>query len=263
VSTFTSAAIANIPYQYAGATLYLNASAPIGPFGSLENFTTTAAQQSSTFTLTASTSNQFLLAFKSDFAVPPFIPNGIWDLNLFNETTDPSSNVQLWINVVTSNGGSNIIGTTSSVVYRASNTIQQAKISFEIPFTNVTTGTSLYLYIYANNAAGVSRNATLYFEGERYSHMHTTFGTLVPENVIPSTVEGLGTAGYISTLSLRSTVAGLGQTYLSTPPLTFSTVSSIISTGIFQTLSTQAFFYSSVNGISFGARIAQYQTFTF
>lgn len=282
VSTFTSAAIANIPYQYAGATLYLNYTVPQGQFGSLENFTTSVAQQTSTFTLTGNTSNQYLMAFKSDFGVPSFIPTGIWDLNLFNQTSDTNTNVRIWVNLVASNGtGSNIVATTSTNVWYSSNILGQAKISFEVPFTSLASGTSIYLYLYGNNAGAPSKTLTLYFEDGDYSHLHTTFGTLIPENVITSTVTGLGTLGYISSLSLRSTVQGLGsagyvstfslmstvqglgQFYLSTPPLIFSTVSTIVSTGIFQTLSTQAFFYSSVNGIAFGARIAQYQTFTF
>ncbi len=362
VSTFTSAAIANIPYQYSGETVYLNYSVPSGPYGTLQNFTTTAGLQQSTFTLTATTSNQYLMAFKSDFAVPTVIPGGIWDLNLFNQTNDANGNVSMWYNIVTSNAGtSNILGTTSSVTLRSSNVEQQGKMSAEIPFSTVTVGTSIYIFIYANSAASASRTLTLYFEDGSYSHLHTTFGSLLSESVLTSTVQGLGTLGYISSLSLRSTVqglgssgyvssfslastvqglgsalyissaslqsslqstvqglgsvlyvssaslqstvaglgtslyvstaslqsslqstvqglgsvnyvssfslqstvVGLGQLYMSTPPLIFSTISSIISTGLFQTLSTQAFFYSSVNGIAYGARIAQYQTFTF
>ena len=340
VSTFTSAAIANIPYQYSGETVYLNYSVPSGPFGTLQNYTTTGPLQQSTFTLSATTSNQYLMAFKSDFAVPTVIPGGIWDLNLFNQTNDGNGNVSLWYNIVTSNAvTSNILGTTSSVTVRSSNVEQQSKMSAEIPFSTVTLGTSIYIFIYANSAASASRTLTLYFEDGSYSHLHTTFGSLISENVLTSTVQGLGTAGYISSLSLRSTVqglgsvnyvstaslvstvtglgsllyvstatlqstvqglgsalyvstatlqsslqstvqglgtslyisslslqstvTGLGQLYMSTPPLFFSTVSSLTTTGLFQTLSTQAFFYSSVNGIAYGARIAQYQTFTF
>lgn len=289
ISSFLSTAIANIPFQYAGTTLYFNqTNATGGAFAPLQTFETEGQDTTSSFTLTAATSNQYLMGFQTDFNLPNFLPDGPWEINLYNQTNDSGSNVTFYAELWLSNAGSsNLIATSSDSPAYSGLNLSNSKLIDLVPLCNLPDAGKILTLFYGNNAAGTSKSLTFFFENAHYSFIYTTFGTIFPSETINSTITGLGSIGYVSTLSLFSTVTGLGslgfvsssqlasttqglgQLYLSTPPLQLSVVSlftssiTVFSTGVFQTLSTQAFFLSSVNGTAYGASFPQSQTITF
>ena len=72
--------------------------------------------------------------------------------------------------------------------------------------------------------------------------------------ILPSTVAGLGQA-YVSTSGLTSTVAGLGQIYISTPTTSTVNLSAgriVVSSLLANNVSTLGLFVSSINGLPFG-----------
>ena len=202
--------VVTTPGNTTGTVLYLNYSVTATPYKALEYVTTTASATNLLTNLAGNTSNIAVAEFQTDFSLPSFIPAGIWDLNLFAYTSDPLK-VYVYASLYTRNGG----GTETLVVRSVDEPIltliqDQYVVSLTVPYTPIPANTTLVLKLFANNAHANSETLNTLYEGQSYTHMHTTFGTIIPADVFASTVAGLGTAGYISSSQLFSTVAGIG-----------------------------------------------------
>jgi hypothetical protein len=202
--------VVTTPGNTTGTVLYLNYSVTATPYKALEYVTTTAAATNLSTTVPGNTSNVPVAQFQTDFSLPSFIPAGIWDLNLFAYASD-ITHVFLYASLYSRNGGG-----TETLIVRSVNepiitTVQdQYVITLTVPYTPILANTSLVLKVFANNTRNQTDTLNTLYEGATYTHMHTTFGTIIPADVFASTVAGLGTAGYISSSQLFSTVAGIG-----------------------------------------------------
>jgi hypothetical protein len=185
-----------------GEVLYLNYSKSLtSPYKALELLPTTSSiLQSSLFTVLRTTSNQSVIQFKTDFTLPSFIPTGIWDLNLFAKSSRAQTYLYASLHLLYSDNTEQFLTTSAvnPVLVTPANSISQINFPFVVPYTNISSA-SLVLRIYANTPDNQDDNLTTYYENGEYSHLHTTFGTIIPEVILTSTVIGLGTAGYIST----------------------------------------------------------------
>lgn len=83
----------------------------------------------------------------------------------------------------------------------------------------------------------------------------TNIAAMIDTTELTSTVVGLGTAGFASTLGVTSTVAGLGQTYVSIASLRASISTINVSAATVQAgqLSSLQLFVSSINGQTYGS----------
>jgi hypothetical protein len=94
-------------------------------------------------------------------------------------------------------------------------------------------------------------SSQLYRQSNAILDLQQIVGTLEISSVGPlmeSTVIGLGTAGFVSSTQLFSTVNGLGQRYVSTPSLQ-STVAGLGTAGYISSLSFQSSLFSTVGGL--------------
>ena len=202
--------VVTTPGNTTGTVLYLNYSVTASPYKALEYVTTTSATTNLSTTVTGNTSNVPVAEFQTDFSLPSFIPAGIWDLNLFAYASD-ITHVFLYASLYRRNGGGTETLIVRSVNEPITTTVQdQYVISLTVPYTPILANTTLVLKLFANNTRNQTDTLNTFYEGASYTHMHTTFGTIIPADVFASTVTGLGTAGYISSTQLFSTVAGIG-----------------------------------------------------
>lgn len=209
---FISSSIGNSGTNTFGAVFYLNYSASVPPYSGLQTTTIAASQVILSNTVTAN-SDSFVAGFQTDYTLSPFIPPGIWDLNLFADSD--IGNTYTYISLYTRLSGVETLITTTSVyptdMYGPTGVASQYSITFPVPYTPTPPGTTIILKLYASNAGGTTANFRTYFEGTAYSHIHTTFGAVVPADSLTSTVAGLGNSSYISSPQLISTVLGLGR----------------------------------------------------
>ena len=209
---YVSSSIGNSGTNTYGAVFYLNYSASAPPYNGLQTTTTTATQQIVSNVVT-SNSSQFIAAFQTDYTLSPFIPDGIWDLNIFADTD--KSNTFYYIDLYTRLSGVETLITTTSVypldLYGPTGAATQYDIAFPVPYVLTPPGMTIVLKLYASNAGSTTANFRSYFEGTAYSHIHTTFGAVVPADSLTSTVAGLGNASFISSPQLISSVLGLGR----------------------------------------------------
>lgn len=94
-------------------------------------------------------------------------------------------------------------------------------------------------------------SSQLYTQSNAIANLEVIVGSLSPSSIGPlleSTTIGLGTIGYVSSSQLFSTVNGLGNTYVSTPSL-FSTVTGLGSIGYISSLSLQSTLQSTTAGL--------------
>ena len=190
----------NTPVNAAATVFYLNNSVPNGSYGSLQASQTTGGYQTVVTDVSGNTSNVFVRGFKTDISLPTFIPAGIWDLNLF--AFDTNNAIQLYASLYKCNAAlsETFIATSSNAPDLINNAdITQYDLTFNVPYTNLESTDSLIIKVFANNTSVNPGSVTTYYEGFYYSHLHTTFGTIIPSQSLTSTVEGLGSAGYIST----------------------------------------------------------------
>jgi hypothetical protein len=234
--TYLSSQIGLAGNNYYGAVLYLNHSLTTAPYKTLDTTTTGASATTLTNTVAAGTS-QAISQFQTDDTMTPFIPNGIWNLALFADSTNP--NTYLYMSLFARSGGvETLIATTTTTptdLYGPVAAITEYPISLAVPYTQTPPGTTVVLKIFASNADSTSATVRTYYEGNTYSFLRTTFGTIIPADSLTSTVAGLGNASYLSSSQLISTVVGLGTaTYISSSQL-LSTVAGLGSAGYVST----------------------------
>ena len=202
--------VVTTPGNTTGTVLYLNYSITASPYKALEYVTTTAATTNLPISVPGNTSNVPVAQFQTDFSLPSFIPAGIWDLNLFAYASD-IAHVFVYASLYSRNGGGVETLIVRSVNEPITTTVQdQYVISLTVPYTPILANTTLVLKLFANNIRNQTDTLNTFYEGASYTHMHTTFGTIIPAEAFASTVNGLATAGYISSTQLFSTVAGIG-----------------------------------------------------
>jgi hypothetical protein len=234
--TYISSQIGLAGNNYYGAVLYLNYSITTSPYKTLDTTTTGASATTLTNTVAAGTS-QAISQFQTDDTMTPFIPNGIWNLAVFADSTNP--NTYLYMSLYARSGGvETLVATTITTptdLYGPVAAITEYPISLAVPYTQTPPGTTVVLKIFASNADSSSATIRTYYEGNTYSFLRTTFGTIIPADSLTSTVAGLGNASYLSSTQLISTVAGLGSaTYISSSQL-LSTIAGLGSAGYVST----------------------------
>ena len=202
--------IVTTPGNTTGTIVYLNYSVTVSPYKGLEYVTTTTSATDLSTPLSGNTNDVPVSQFQTDFSLPTFIPAGIWDLNLFAYTSDLNHTYVYASLYIRNSGGSETLVTTSIPEPILTGIQEQYVLSLAVPYTSIPANTTLVLKLFANNAHANAETLHTLYEGATYSHMHTTFGTIIPADVFASTVTGLGTAGYISASQLYSTVTGIG-----------------------------------------------------
>ena len=232
---------------YTAQTLYLNQSVTVAPYKELGAYQVIAPIQSTITSLPGNTNSNLLASFQTDFPLPSFIPAGIWDLNIFAQAGGAGV-VSFFFNVYSRNGGGSETLLFASQPAIVGNTgIYQYTASAPVPYTNIASGDALVLKLYGSNSASPTRTFSNFYQNIYYSHIHTTFSQLgdtgssgisslstvvsyglssialftsntsnyfssqivSTNNNLISTVAGLGSANYVSTLSLVSTTAGI------------------------------------------------------
>jgi hypothetical protein len=208
ISTTFSTLIQGLPTNFGGEVLYLNNSVTVGSNKQLANTTTTATTNIIALNLASQTSNVFA-TFQSDFLLPAFIPNGLWDMSLWVEGT---SVVRLyyWFDVYTLQGSTETLvvsGSNQPYELDVASTRTNITLTETVPFTTLTNVDAILVKVVGSNNNGTTETLRTYYEGSNYSHIHTTFGTILPASLLTSTVMGLGSAGYVSTAALRGIVS--------------------------------------------------------
>ncbi len=269
-----STAIFNTPFTYAGQLLYLNYGISSGTsnYKALQVNPRPLNAGFVVSTILLGNSISSVASFQSDFFIPTFIPAGFWENRLFAYATGTGVTAFTELYDRTPLGFESLIKTTSSATTSilTGTSPQENIINMNVPYTPISTGNTLVWKIYASNTNAATRTMYSYFEdGNTYSYLITTFGgaagydfpaafstlalftsntsnyyssQIVSTNLnLISTVAGLGTSGYISSLQLFSTTAALQNQfltagYLSTPNLT-STTRGLGSTGYLSSLS--------------------------
>jgi hypothetical protein len=222
--------------SYTAQTLYLNQSVDVTPYKALGANEIVSNTLYSTITSVPGNSDSNLLcAFQTDFSLPTFIPSGIWDLNLFVDAGITGSILYYYNLYFRASGGAESLLFQSKTVPVGNTGIQQYTNSLPVNYTPIPNGSTIVMKVYGSNINSPTRTVTCYFQDGYYSHVHTTFNspsysggsgisslsTTVSENYnyftsqflstnfnLYSTVAGLGTAGYVSTASLYSSIAG-------------------------------------------------------
>ena len=224
IESFVSTAIQAIPFVYAGATVYMNYSVTAGTYKALENTITTGPQQSLAILVNGNTANNFIVGFQSDFSLPIEIPVGIWRVVLFCQASGANVTTYPELYLRDALGTETLVASESSAPQTVPTTLTELIMSMPVPQTTIPTGSVLVLKIFANNTASPNRTFTTYFENGTYSYVQTTFGVIIDNSVLTSSIIGLGSLGYVSSLSLVSTTAGITKAYqtagfVSTPNL--------------------------------------------
>ena len=189
-----------------GTILYLNQSVNVNGYNALQQNVTLNPTSTLRTTVIDNTSNTPIAQFQTDFTLPPFIPAGFWDVNLFAYNTNTS--LRLYATLYTRGAAETLIGTSIPVPITTAAVLPYTA-SIYTPYTSISTGSALVLKLFANNVGNQSQTLTTYYEGSNYSHVHTTFGIITSDTVTTSTVTGLGSAGYLSTLNKVPLISSL------------------------------------------------------
>ena len=248
LQNYVSSAIQNQPYSYAGTTLYMNYSVDVPPYKQLGNDIVFISSQVLRTSLTGATNDIPIIGFQSDFGLPSFIPRGLWNFTVFSQASAADIYMYPELYIRSTTGTEYLVATNKERPTGVLTTVFEWLDDLIVPSTiNLNGGQSIVVKLLANNSNAATRSLSNFFQDGTYSHVHTTFGTIFPDTVLQSTVGGLGAAGYVSTLTLfstsaglfnytnnfidlpelRSSITGLGSaSYISSPSL-FSTVASL------------------------------------
>ena len=167
-----------------GLILYLNyGESPSPPINSykLLSLTENTLPQATVATLLAGTStNTFITGFGAyvpSIIGSSFIPNGVWDLNIFASVTTANV-VSLKYSIYGKNGGETLIVTSGNELITQTGQ-DQYTISVSVPYTSLAPYTSIVVKIFADNSSGSAETITTYYQrSDTYSHIHTSFGIL-------------------------------------------------------------------------------------
>lgn len=221
---------------YYATYFYLNYSVTASPYRAMELSGTSATTTTLLNSLSAA-SVTAISQFQTNFTLPTSIPNGFWSFNFYADTNTKTNflYVSLYSRV---SGTETLIATTSSAPTPVFESFVPSlyTISMNVPLTTLAANASLIVKLYASNSdPDWSSMIRTHYEGSAYSHVRTSFGSLSQDDSIPSTVRGLGSVGYISSLSLQSTVKSLSSNLFSTTSGIYQTLGSSIQTSSIQT----------------------------
>jgi hypothetical protein len=250
ISTLISSAIQTVPTYYSGETVFLNLgiSSGISSYHSMQVIENDTTSRSTITTLPRQTATPNLATpieqFITDFSIPSFIPQGFWDVNLFAQTNSAQTSIFSRLYLRSANVEYLITESIPSVLTFV-NLIAQYTISMAIPYVSTTSGDKIVLKLFGlNKQNGQDHVVTTFYQGQTYSHVHTTLTAITQDSVLTSTVAGLGTYGFISSSQLFSTVTGLGTFgYISSSDNLFSSIKGLgsmgyISAGTLEVIST-------------------------
>lgn len=229
-----STAIFNSPFVYPGQLLYLNygISTLTSDYRALQAAPRPLNAGYVVNTPLAGNSISSVAAFQSDFYLPSFIPAGFWENRLFAYASGTGVTAFTELYDRSPLGVETLIKTTSTATTSilTGTSPQENIINMNVPITGISTGHTIVWKIFGSNSTAVPRNMFSYFEnGNTYSYLITTFGgtagydfpaafstlALFTSNTsnyfssqivstnrqLISTVGGLGSAGYLSSLS--------------------------------------------------------------
>ncbi len=229
-----STAIFNSPFVYPGQLLYLNygISTLTSDYRALQAAPRPLNAGYVVNTPLAGNSISSVAAFQSDFFLPSFIPAGFWENRLFAYASGTGVTAFTELYDRSPLGVETLIKTTSTATTSilTGTSPQENIINMNVPYTGISTGHTIVWKIFGSNSTAVPRNMFSYFEnGNTYSYLITTFGgtagydfpaafstlalftsntsnyfssQIVSTNLqLISTVGGLGSAGYLSSLS--------------------------------------------------------------
>ncbi len=201
-STFNGITYA-ISQNTVDTVFYLNPGIPAAPYRQISPTQTLLPQSTLTTSILRNTSNNAIAEFQTDFTVPQVIPDGAWDLNLFAYTDHARTYIYTSLFARAGVTETLIASSSNATTNIGTSPVQQYTNTIFVPQTifTSTTGVSLVIKIFANNPMNQDDTLYTFYQGANYSHAHTTFGTVVPDTLFTSTVTGLGSAGYVSSLT--------------------------------------------------------------
>ena len=209
ISTSFSTLIKGIPTNFGGEVLYLNYSVTVNSYKQLGVTPTTAPLQTVPISVTGGTTSN-LTGFQSDFQLPTFIPQGLWDFNIFALSSKAGTVLYCDVYTRTSGGTETLVASGSNdPVPIPTTSVTQLNTILVMPYTTLNAGDTVVVKVVGSNAPGSAATITTYYENGYYSHIHTTFGTLFPAGVLTSTVTGINN-------SLISTTRGADNQLIST-----------------------------------------------
>ena len=200
-----------------GLLFYLNqdTTSGISTYKSLSTLPSTASTQTVTSVLSAGTT--VITSFAStveNLYVSPFIPDGLWDINLFvsaNSSADVGL-VQVYFKIYVrdSSGNETQVGSSSSSAMINNTTMRQYDLSLYVPYISLATYTSIVLKIVAT-ASAPATILTNYQGTTYYSHIHSSFSVLGNTGAIGPTGLMGPTGPALPSSVLSYTVGGTGQ----------------------------------------------------
>jgi len=209
ISSFVSTFTRTVPGSYSGEQLYMNYSIPIGTnyeLGIQNIFGGPGTQFTST--IKRNTVNNQLQGFITDFTLPPFFGTGLWTVTIFAESDDTGLSMYASLYLRSSVGVLTKIADSSQSPFIVATTKVLLDLVIDVPYTSIAAGDTIFIRLYcANSRTNRDILLTLYFEDGNYSHVHTTLATTVPQSQITSSLIGLGTMGYLSTIPWGSVVS--------------------------------------------------------
>jgi hypothetical protein len=207
ISSFVSSAIADIPFYFSGEILYMNYSISVGSYRALEN--TSLANTSGIFSVTVGmlAIDQFIIGFETDFTLPIFITEGYWKVTLFSMASLQTISLYANIYLKSSLGVETLLSSGSLSPTDVPTIPTPIDLRIYVPYTTIPKGSTIIVKIFANNSLNQNILLTTYYENGHYSHVHTTITYTAPDLFITSSLIGLGTMGYLSTVVFGSIVS--------------------------------------------------------
>ena len=253
ISTTFSTLASGIPGAYGATLLYMNYSVAVGSNKELGLKPTTTGLVTLPTTINA-TSSSNIANFQTTAALPSFIPAGFWEINLFANASI-ASGISAYFELYQRSSG----GVETLIVSGSANPepilnvgVEQYVASLLVPYTVLASGSSVVLKVFGSNSTGSSATLTSYYENGFYSHVHTTFGTIIPGDELNSTIIGLGTLGYISSSQLLSTSLGLQTQFQTAGFLSSQNLLGLVSTPNLLNLVSTTFLDTSLRSTTTG-----------
>ena len=207
ISSFVSSAISDIPFYFSGEILYMNYTITVGSYHALENTSLANTSGIFLFTVAMQTTDQFFIGFETDFTLPIFITEGYWKVTLFSMATLQAISLYANIYLKSSVGVETLLSSGSLSPTDVPTIPTPIDLLVYVPYTTIPTGATIVIKIFANNSLNQNVVLTTYYENGHYSHVHTTIAYTIPNLSITSSLIGLGTMGYLSTVVWGSVVS--------------------------------------------------------
>ena len=116
------------------------------------------------------------------------IPAGLWDFNIWADTSSTSATqtaMKVVVNIynpVTS--GYRILGSSDEIYLYDTTTTAQYILNVTVPQTGIASNERIYIQLFASKYTNPSRTITFYFDSYRPSHVHTTLPSVAGNGVV-------------------------------------------------------------------------------